>query len=871
MMGYSSAGIAEAVDLNSNGSNSEDSKVMDVSMSSWTSETEMGIIPRLTNAIFDGIAKSEGLEFTIQVSYVEIYMEKVRDLLSPSHDNLKIRENKTRGVYIEAVTEVYVRAYSEVIQIMKEGEKNRSVAATKMNKKSSRSHSVFILTVTQRNVKTNAKKTSKLVLVDLAGSEKVRKTGAAGLTLKQAQHTNKSLAALGNVINSLTESRPHIPYRDSKLTRLLTDSLGGNSKTCLITTCSPSEYNLVETYTTLRFGSRAKSIKNKPKVNRERTVAEYKILLREARQKISDQTLVIAALEKDLEAVVLLASEGGVDLSSIDFLPKSKIDEATNYLMSPVKQGAKGDISFPPLERDEFGNAATPSRPTASGAGAEKEDGVPISFVETDSDELDDSDADSELVVSDSEEEVDEELKRRKRLPTGGRSTEISIAVEKLQKKLKKYRHELVESHEMQEDLADEILQKDCELEQKAHELDLTQAKLSRALSQISLLESEMKELKESVAGHILEHKTSELRHTEDSLTIKELQSSNEELLERNNALLQRLRSSGVDTGSSLSLNSALDESDSESSRASPTNPNQQQQQQQQNGGKGQEAQTSDTATAEELAAFKKRYDSLAKKYEIKCAEAVALVLENEDLKEGSATQGSAVDPSVAEDLSSVPAHRRSASYERLAQDLQRKCDSNMRLQDQVNELKYEIENMKDQNGRLEKQVTSLRLNNSQLVSQVGGQLTLSAVSAESLDNADNDNQLHAHFLKLRAAVEKLRAKNEQLRRQVEYQGKMLDTKVEHIEVLEMALRDSNSMHREQGHQHNVVVERLENEITQLRQLLEEEREKASGKSVSEAGSGAETPGKDGTAANIVVPLQGQGRSWKSLFFKNKN
>lgn len=249
-----------------------------------------GLAPRLVEKIFDHIYDSdEGVEFTVCVSYVEIYLEKIRDLLAPEHDNLKLREGGYReGVWIQGVTEEYASCYEDILNLMKKGNKNRSVGETKMNQKSSRSHSVFILTLVQHNLFNNSKITSKLVLVDLAGSEKVGKTGATGLLLRQAQHTNKSLTYLGMVIRALTENASYIPYRDSKLTRILTDSLGGNSKTCLIVTCSPSVYNITETLSTLRFGTRVKSIKNKPRPNVEKSVDEYKRLLEDAYKRIEE-------------------------------------------------------------------------------------------------------------------------------------------------------------------------------------------------------------------------------------------------------------------------------------------------------------------------------------------------------------------------------------------------------------------------------------------------------------------------------------------------------------------------------------------------------------------------------------------------------
>ena len=152
-----------------------------------------------------------------------------------------------------------------MFDVMRAGSINRSVAATRMNDKSSRSHSIFVVTVFQRNTKTDTTKQAKLYFCDLAGSEKVGKTNVSGQQLEEAKMINKSLSALGNVINALTEDKKggFIPYRDSKLTRILQESLGGNAMTCLVITGSLSAYNDRETLSTLRFGLRAKSIKNK--------------------------------------------------------------------------------------------------------------------------------------------------------------------------------------------------------------------------------------------------------------------------------------------------------------------------------------------------------------------------------------------------------------------------------------------------------------------------------------------------------------------------------------------------------------------------------------------------------------------------------
>lgn len=166
---------------------------------------------------------------------------------------------------------------------MEMASRTRAIASTNMNERSSRSHMLFILTISQNNTDDLSAKTGKLYLVDLAGSEKVGKTGAEGKLLDQAKKINASLAALGKVINSLTDGKStHIPYRDSKLTRVLQESLGGNSKTSLIVTCSPHSNNIAETVSTLRFGVSAKKIKNKPKINKEFTVPELQNLLEKA-------------------------------------------------------------------------------------------------------------------------------------------------------------------------------------------------------------------------------------------------------------------------------------------------------------------------------------------------------------------------------------------------------------------------------------------------------------------------------------------------------------------------------------------------------------------------------------------------------------
>ncbi|KAF3767810.1 kinesin-domain-containing protein [Cryphonectria parasitica EP155] len=271
--------------------------------SSIDDETNRGVIPRIVEQIFASIMSSPStIEYTVRVSYMEIYMERIRDLMAPQNDNLPVHEEKNRGVYVKGLLEIYVSSVQEVFEVMRRGGNARAVAATNMNQESSRSHSIFVITVTQKNVETGSAKSGQLFLVDLAGSEKVGKTGASGQTLEEAKKINKSLSALGMVINSLTDGKSsHVPYRDSKLTRILQESLGGNSRTTLIINCSPSSYNDAETLSTLRFGMRAKSIKNKAKVNAELSPAELKMLLGKAKNQITTFENYIVNLEGEVQ------------------------------------------------------------------------------------------------------------------------------------------------------------------------------------------------------------------------------------------------------------------------------------------------------------------------------------------------------------------------------------------------------------------------------------------------------------------------------------------------------------------------------------------------------------------------------------------
>ncbi|KAJ1921509.1 hypothetical protein H4219_000546 [Mycoemilia scoparia] len=269
-------------------------------------ENLKGVIPRIVEGIFTHIMDSPPtFEYMVEVSYMEIYMERIRDLLEQKpgqSTNLQVHENKNQGVYVKGLSSIFVASVGEVYELMKQGAKNRMVAYTNMNAESSRSHSIFQITIHQKNTTDGKTKTGRLSLVDLAGSEKVGKTGASGQTLEEAKMINKSLSALGMVINALTDGKStHIPYRDSKLTRILQESLGGNSRTTLVINCSPSSFNAEETMSTLRFGTRAKSIKNKAKVNQDLSPAELKNLLKKSNNRVIKFQVYINALEGEVK------------------------------------------------------------------------------------------------------------------------------------------------------------------------------------------------------------------------------------------------------------------------------------------------------------------------------------------------------------------------------------------------------------------------------------------------------------------------------------------------------------------------------------------------------------------------------------------
>ncbi|XP_016940801.3 kinesin-like protein KIF13A isoform X8 [Drosophila suzukii] len=249
------------------------------------SQESKGIIPRLCDLLFSAIANKSTPElmYKVEVSYMEIYNEKVHDLLDPkpNKQSLKVREHNVMGPYVDGLSQLAVTSYQDIDNLMTEGNKSRTVAATNMNAESSRSHAVFSVVLTQiltdQATGVSGEKVSRMSLVDLAGSERAVKTGAVGDRLKEGSNINKSLTTLGLVISKLADQSngkksgndKFVPYRDSVLTWLLKDNLGGNSRTVMVATISPSADNYEETLSTLRYADRAKRIVNHAVVNED--------------------------------------------------------------------------------------------------------------------------------------------------------------------------------------------------------------------------------------------------------------------------------------------------------------------------------------------------------------------------------------------------------------------------------------------------------------------------------------------------------------------------------------------------------------------------------------------------------------------------
>jgi len=317
-------------------------------------QTQRGIIPRAFQHIFESVSVAENTKYLVHASYLEIYNEEVRDLLSKNiKGNLEVKEHPDKGIYVKGLSMKLVGNVVECEKVMTAGWRNRSVGATLMNADSSRSHSIFTIYLEACDTGMDGGdhiRAGKLNLVDLAGSERQAKTGASGERLREATKINLSLSALGNVISALVDGKSkHIPYRDSKLTRLLQDSLGGNTKTLMVSCLSPADNNYEETLSTLRYANRAKNIKNKPTINEDPKDA----LLREYQEEIKKLRGLLAG---QLGADGIKALLEGQSPSQIRIRSESRAEEAT------LRVGVSTSTSNSALRESEAEKAAVQAR-----------------------------------------------------------------------------------------------------------------------------------------------------------------------------------------------------------------------------------------------------------------------------------------------------------------------------------------------------------------------------------------------------------------------------------------------------------------------------------------------------------------------------
>uniref|UniRef100_A0AAQ5XXI8 Kinesin-like protein n=1 Tax=Amphiprion ocellaris TaxID=80972 RepID=A0AAQ5XXI8_AMPOC len=407
----------------------------------------MGIIPRIVQDIFNYIySMDENLEFHIKVSYFEIYLDKIRDLLDVSKTNLSVHEDKNRVPYVKGCTERFVCSPDEVMDTIDEGKSNRHVAVTNMNEHSSRSHSIFLINVKQENTQTEQKLSGKLYLVDLAGSEKFLYSTAA-----------------------------YIPYRDSKMTRILQDSLGGNCRTTIVICCSPSSYNEAETKSTLMFGQRAKTIKNTVTVNIELTAEQWKQKYEREKEKNKTLRNTITWLENELN--------------------RWRNGESVPVEEQFDKEKANAEV----LALDNILNdkpASTPNVP-----------GVRLTDVEKDKCEaelaklykqLDDKDEEINQQSQLAEKLKQQMLDQEELLASSRRDHEnLQAELNRLQAENEASKEEVKEVLQALEELAVNYDQKSQEVEDKTKEFEAISEELSQKSSILSSLDSELQKLKE--------------------------------------------------------------------------------------------------------------------------------------------------------------------------------------------------------------------------------------------------------------------------------------------------------------------------------------------------------------------------------------
>uniref|UniRef100_A0A6Q2WY57 Kinesin-like protein n=1 Tax=Esox lucius TaxID=8010 RepID=A0A6Q2WY57_ESOLU len=430
----------------------------------------MGIIPRIAEDIFDHIfAMDENLEFHIKV-YISLFLP-----LSVTKTNLSVHEDKNRVPYVKGCTERFVSSPEEVMDVIDEGKANRHVAVTNMNEHSSRSHSIFLINIKQEHVETEQKLCGKLYLVDLAGSEKVSKTGAEGAVLDEAKNINKSLSSLGNVISALAEgTKTHVPYRDSKMTRILQDSLGGNCRTTMFICCSPSSYNDQETKSTLMFGQRAKTIRNTASVNLELTAEQWKKKYEKEKEKNRVLKDTVQRLEAELNRW-----RNGEDSLKTARLPREDSTSSSLNRLPREDSSSSIVIRISEEERQKY------------------EEEIRKLYKQLD-DKDDEINQQSQLVEKLKEQMLDqEELLASSR----GDSDKVSSELGRLQMESNVAKAEVKEVLQALEELAVNYDQKSQEVEDKTLQNKLLAEELAKKMAQLMRIEAELSRLQE-VSGH---------------------------------------------------------------------------------------------------------------------------------------------------------------------------------------------------------------------------------------------------------------------------------------------------------------------------------------------------------------------------------
>uniref|UniRef100_A0A8C0LG54 Kinesin-like protein n=1 Tax=Canis lupus dingo TaxID=286419 RepID=A0A8C0LG54_CANLU len=421
----------------------------------------MGIIPRIARDIFNHIySMDENLEFHIKVITT----------------NLSVHEDKNRVPFVKGCTERFVSSPEEILDVIDEGKSNRHVAVTNMNEHSSRSHSIFLINIKQENMETEQKLSGKLYLVDLAGSEKVSKTGAEGAVLDEAKNINKSLSALGNVISALAEgTKSYVPYRDSKMTRILQDSLGGNCRTTMFICCSPSSYNDAETKSTLMFGQRAKTIKNTASVNLELTAEQWKKKYEKEKEKTKAQKETIAKLEAELSRWRNGENVPETErLAGDDAALGSELCEET-----PVNDNSSIVVRIAPEERQKY------------------EEEIRRLYKQLD-DKDDEINQQSQLIEKLKQQMLDQE---ELLVSTRGDNEKVQRELSHLQSENDAAKDEVKEVLQALEELAVNYDQKSQEVEEKSQQNQLLVDELSQKVATMLALESELQRLQE-VSGH---------------------------------------------------------------------------------------------------------------------------------------------------------------------------------------------------------------------------------------------------------------------------------------------------------------------------------------------------------------------------------